>query len=308
MAKNPYTLLGVKKSATDKEIQKAYRALAKKLHPDVNPGDEKSAEKFKEVSAAYTLLSDKKLRAQYDSGQVDGSGQQQNPFAGGFGGGQGAARGAGGQEFHEMGDLFSSLFGMQMGAGGPSAQRTGHPFTRTRSRAQKGADIRYQLEIDLPEAIRGVVKHIKMANGKTLKITIPKGTKDDDVLRLRGKGEPGLYGGPNGDAKINIKTKPHKYLKRDGDNLRLELPISLKEAVLGAKIHVPTPNGKVSVTIAKGSSSGKTLRLKGKGVNGGDLFVRLLIVLPETISDHLLECVDADPNFDEKNPRDKVIL
>ena len=304
MAKNPYTLLGVKKTATDKEIQKAYRALAKKLHPDVNPGDKKSAEKFKEVSAAYTLLSDKNLRAQYDSGQVDGSGQQQNPFAGGFGG----ARPAGGQEFHDMGDLFSSLFGMQMGAGGPTAQRTGHPFTRTRSRAQKGADIRYQLEISLPDAIRGVVKHIKMANGKTLKITIPEGTKDEDVLRLRGKGELGQYGGPNGDARITIKTKSHKYLKRDGDNLRLDLPITLKEAVLGAKIHVPTPKGKVSVTIAKGSSSGKVLRLKGKGVKGGDLLIRLMIQLPDSISENLRDSIDADPNFEDINPRDKVIL
>jgi DnaJ-class molecular chaperone len=304
LAKNPYTILGVKKSATDKEIQKAYRALAKKLHPDVNPGNAKSAERFKEISAAYTLLSDKKLRNQYDTGQVDGSGQQQNPFAGGHPG----ARPAGGQEYHEMGDLFSSLFGMQMGAGGPAAQRSGHPFSRTRNRAQKGAEIRYQLEISLPDAIRGAVKHIKMANGKTLKITIPQGTKDDDVLRLREKGEPGQYGGPNGDAKITIKTKSHKYLKRDGDNLRLDLPISLKEAVLGAKIHVPTPNGKVSVTIAKGSSSGKTLRLKGKGVKGGDLFVRLMVELPETISDELRECIDGDPNFDDKNPREKVIL
>ena len=307
MAKNPYTLLGVKKTASDKEIQKAYRALAKKLHPDVNPGDKKSAEKFKEVSAAYTLLSDKKLRAQYDSGQVDGSGQQQNPFAGGFGGARGA-RGAGGQEFHEMGDLFSSLFGMQMGAGGPAAQRTGHPFTRTRSMAQKGADIRYQLEISLPDAVRGVVKHIKMANGKTLKITIPEGTNDEDVLRLRGKGQPGQHGGPNGDARITIKTKSHKYLKRDGDTLRLDLPITLKEAVLGAKIHVPTPNGKVSVTIAKGSSSGKVLRLKGKGVKGGDLLIRLMIQLPESISDNLRDTIDADPNFEDINPRDKVIL
>jgi len=304
LAKNPYTILGVKKTATDKEIKTAYRRLAKKMHPDVNPGDQKTADKFKEVSAAYTLLSDKKLRAQYDSGKVDASGQQQNPFAGGFGG----ARGAGGQEFHDMGDLFSSLFGMQMGGAGPGAQRTGHPYTRTRNRAQKGAEIRYQLEISLPEAIRGDVKHIKMANGKTLKITIPEGTKDEDVLRLRGKGEPGQFGGPKGDAKITIKTKSHKYLKRDGDKLRLDLPITLKEAVLGAKIHVPTPNGKVSVTIPKGSNSGKTLRLKGKGVKGGDLFVRLMIELPKTISDELRECIDADSNFGDINPRDKVIL
>lgn len=302
MVKDPYKILGVARSATDKEIQKAYRALAKKLHPDVNPGDKKSAEKFKEVSAAYTLLSDKDLRRQYDTGQVDASGQQKNPFAGRGGpGGMGGM--GGGAEYHDMSDLFSSLFGMQMGG----AQRTGHPFTRTRAaRPQKGANVRYQLEISLAEAIKGGTKHIGMANGKTLKITIPKGTKDGDVLRLRGKGEAGIQGGPPGDAKIEIKTKNHKYLKRDGNDLRLDLPITLKEALLGAKIKVPTPNGRLSVTVPKGSSSGKVLRLKGKGVKNGDLLVRLMIALPDEPSAELLEIVEADKGDGDKNPRDKI--
>ena len=204
-----------------------------------------------------------------------------------------------------MSDLFSSLFGMQVGGG---AQRTGHPFTRTRARAQKGADIRYQLEIPLPEAIKGASKQVRMSNGKTLKISIPKGTKDEAVLRLKGKGEPGINGGPNGDAKITIKTKAHKYLKRDGNNLRMDIPITLKEALVGAKIQIPTPEGRVSVSIAKGSSSGKTLRLKGKGVNGGDLLVRLMIVLPDTIDSELLALVSDKKAAIEPNPREKIIF
>jgi len=301
LVKDPYKILGVTRKATDKEIQKAYRGLAKKLHPDVNPGNKKSAEKFKEVSAAYTLLSDKNLRAQYDSGKVDGSGQRTNPFGGGPGG-MGGMGGAGG-EYHDMSDLFSSLFGMQMGG----AQRTGHPFTRTRGvRPQKGAEVRYQLEISLAEAIPGTVKHIGMANGKTLKIKIPKGTDDGDVLRLRGKGEPGVQGGPAGDAKITIKTKSHKYLKRDGNNLRLDVPITLKEALLGAKIKVPTPTGTLSLTVPKGSSSGKTLRLKGKGVKNGDLLVRLLVVLPEKPSKKLLKAIESETKGADQDPREKI--
>ena len=291
MAKDPYKILGVKRGASDDDIRKAYRSLAKKHHPDVNKGNKASAERFKEISAANALLSDKKLRAQYDTGKVDASGNQKNPFAGG--GGMGGA-GMGGQG--DMADLFSSLFGMQMGG----QQRAGHPYTR-HTPPQKGADIRYQLEITLPEAVAGAVKHVRMSDGKSLKISIPVGTNDEAVLRLRGKGSAGAAGGPNGDAKVTIKVKSHKYLRRDGDNLRLELPITLKEAVLGAKIQVPTPTGKLSLKIAAGSSSGKTLRLKGKGVKNGDLLVRLMIVLPQTLSKDLQKALKSTD--DEENPR-----
>ena len=283
MAKDPYKLLGVKRSATDKDIKSAYRALAKKLHPDVNPGNKKAAERFKEVSAANTLLTDKKLKAQYDAGGIDASGNQQHPFAGrGFGGAQGQGMGGG-----DMSDLFSSLFGMQMGGGGP---RTGQPFTRTRAQPQKGADVRFHLDISLPDAVKGVTKQVRMGS-QAFKISIPEGTKDEAVLRLRGKGSPGIQGGPDGDAKVTINVKPHKYLRRDGNKLRLDLPITLKEAVLGAKIEVPTPKGKISMKIAPASSSGKTLRLKGKGEKGGDLLVRLMIILPEKMGRDLKSCV-----------------
>ncbi|HHL42707.1 MAG TPA: J domain-containing protein [Hellea balneolensis] len=297
MVKDPYKILGVKRTADEKEIKKAYRQLAKKLHPDVNPDDEKAQERFKEVSAAYTLLSDKDLRAQYDSGQIDGSGQQQNPFAG-RGGFQNADFG----EHAEMADIFSTLFGMNMG-GGP---RTGHPFTRSRAHPmpRRGADVRYELEIPMIEAITGASKQIRMSDGKSLKLNIPEGIEDGTTLRLRGKGESGIGGGPPGDAKIKIKIKPHKLLRRDGKNLRMDLPISLKEAVLGAKIKVPTPHGAVNLKIAPGTSSGKTLRLKGKGIKGGDLLARLQIILPEKISQDLKTCVKSWD--DEPDPRAKL--
>ncbi len=299
MAKDPYKILGVKRGASDDDIRKAYRSLAKKHHPDVNKGNKASAEKFKEISAANALLSDKKLRAQYDTGKVDASGNQKNPFAGGAGGGMGqGGMGQADMGNGDMADLFSSLFGMQMGG------RTGHPFTR-RTQAQKGADIRYQLEINLPEAVAGTVKHVRMSDGKSLKISIPAGTNDDAVLRLRSKGSAGVGGGPNGDAKITVKVKPHKYLKRDGNHLRLDLPITLEEAVLGAKIEVPTPTGKLSLKIAAGTSSGKTLRLKGKGIasktgENGDLLVRLMIVLPKSIAKNLQKAVKSTKQEDPR--------
>lgn len=299
MAKDPYKLLGVSKSTSDKDIKKAYRALAKKWHPDKNKGDEKASERFKEISAAYTLLSDKKLRAQYDSGGIDASGQQQHPFAGKAGG----YRNASGQQMGgDMSDLFASLFGMQMGGqAGHPGQAGGPQFRRPPPRPQKGADVRYALTITLPEAVAGATKQVRMSDGKQLKISIPEGTNDDATLRLRGKGNPGVNGGPAGDAKITISVKTHKYLRRDGNNLRLDLPITLQEAVLGGKVTVPTPKGNISLSVKPGSSSGKILRLKGKGVKGGDLLVRLMINLPEEMGEDLKDCVGAWE--DQPDPR-----
>jgi DnaJ-class molecular chaperone len=302
VAKDPYKLLGVSKSTSDKDIKKAYRALAKKWHPDKNKGDEKAAEKFKEISAAYTLLSDKKLRAQYDSGGIDASGQQQHPFAGQGGQAGGYRTASGAQMSGDMSDLFASLFGMQMG--GHPGQAGGSQFRRPPPRPQKGADIRYALTITLPEAVAGATKQVRMSDGKQLKISIPEGTNDDATLRLRGKGSPGVNGGPAGDAKITISVKNHKYLRRDGNNLRLDLPITLQEAVLGGKVTVPTPKGNINLSVKPGSSSGKILRLKGKGIKGGDLLVRLMIILPEKMGEDLQKCVGAWE--DQPDPRQKM--
>lgn len=282
MAKDPYKLLGVSKTATEAEIKKAYRQLAKKMHPDANPGNEKAADRFKEITAAYTLLSDKNLRAQYDSGKVDASGQQQNPFAGGgnpFGGSnpfqsRGGFQNAG-MGGDDMADLFSSLFGMQMGAGPGARGRT------QMRRPQKGADVRYKLTLTFAEAFGGGAKRVRMGNGNMLDVKIPKGTVDGVTLRLRGKGQSGTHGGPAGDAKVDITVKPDKNFALEGKNLRLTLPISLQEAVLGAKVRVPVPNGAFSLNIPEGTNSGKTFRFKGKGLPGGDLLVTVQIVLDD---------------------------
>ena len=305
MAKDPYKLLGVPKTASDDEIRKAYRALAKKYHPDVNKDKPQMAEKFKEISAAYSLLSDKEMKKRYDSGQVDGSGQQQNPFGGGrspFGTGFGGMGGMGGGRRGQMGgnddmaELFSSLFGMNMGGmqGGMNQQRRRPP--------QKGADIRYKITLPFVDAITGGTK--KLTGGLTVKI--PKGVEEGQVLRVIGKGKDGINGGPKGDAKVEISIKPHKSFKRDGKKLRLTLPISLKEAVLGGKVSVPLPGGDVGLKIPAGANTGQKMRLKGKGIAGGDLIVTLQIILAEGDT---VELKDWANSSDDKgfNPRDSLL-
>ncbi len=300
MAKDPYKLLGVPRTASDAEIRKAYRALAKKYHPDVNKDKPEMAEKFKEISAAYSLLSDKEMKKRYDSGQVDGSGQQQNPFAGGrspFGTGFGDMGGMGGGRRGQMGgqddmaELFSSLFGMNMGGMQGGMQQRRRP-------PQKGADIRYKITIPFVDAITGGTK--KLTGGVTVKI--PKGVEDGQVLRVIGKGKDGINGGPKGDAKVEISIKPHKNFMRDGNKLRLTLPISLKEAVLGGKVTVPLPNGEVGLKIPAGANTGQKMRLKGKGIAGGDLIVTLQLVMAEGDADALTEWASSAKS-DDFDPR-----
>lgn len=309
MAKNPYTLLGLKKGATKAEIKTAYRTLAKKLHPDVNKNDPKVSERFKEVTAAYTLLSDDKLRAQYDSGQVDGSGQQQNPFAGSnpFGGGGpqsgfgGFNRASGGGD--DMGDLFSSLFGMNSGpfASGRAGAK------RTAMQAQKGADVRYKMQLPLMTALKGGAKTLQGG----LKVKLPAGVKDGQVLRLRGKGRSGVNGGPAGDAKIEITIKLHKYLRREEDDLHLDLPITLSEAAKGAKVDIPMPSGTVKLNIPAGTNSGKRFRLTGKGaptpMGAGDLYVTTQIKLSTTELAALPSMAETWPDMGENDIRSGLL-
>lgn len=294
---DPYSILGVARGASEKDIKSAYRKLAKELHPDRNADNPKAAERFSEVTRAYDLLSDKDKRARFDRGEIDIDG---NPTGFGFGGAGGFA-GAGGQRGFradgfegfgagndagiDLGDIFEGLFGGRGGFGG-GANSFGNGG-RARA-APRGANVAYQLGVSLPDAAARATQRITLADGKTIDLKLPAGVEDGTQMRLAGKGEPGP-GGP-GDAIVTIRIQPHPFFRRDGDNLRLDLPISLDEALNGAKVKVPTADGAVMLTIPPGSSSGKTLRIPGKGFsrkNGtrGDQLVTLEIQLPEGDAD-----------------------
>jgi DnaJ-class molecular chaperone len=288
MAEDPYKVLGVPRTATDEEIRRAYRKLAKELHPDLNPTSPASAEeRFKKVSGAYDIVGDPEKRKQYDRGEIDANGEQrryQRAHAGGspFGGRTGGARPPG-DEFG-FGDIFSDLFGSMRGGRGAEA---GAPFRL------RGQDVRYTLEVDFLEAVNGATKRVTMPEAGMLDLNVPEGVADGQILRLRGKGGPAGRGGEPGDALIEVRVRPHQQFKRSGDDISIDLPIALDEAVLGAKVEVPTISGRVQLTIPKGTSSGRVFRLKGKGVrngasgNTGDQLVTVQIVLPDKIDDEL---------------------
>lgn len=284
---DPYSILGVARGASEKDIKSAYRKLAKELHPDRNQDNPKAAERFSEVTRAYDLLSDKDKRARFDRGEIDIDGNPTMGF-GGMGGGFGGRdqrgfradgfEGFGGGEGIDLGDIFDGLFGGRggMGGGGFGGQRRGP--------APRGANVQYRLGVSLPDAALLATQRITLANGQTIDLKLPAGVEDGTQMRLAGKGEPGPGG--NGDAIVVIHLQPHPFFRRDGDHLRLDLPVSLDEAVGGAKLKVPTPDGAVMLTLAPGTSSGKTLRLKGKGFtrkdgSRGDQLVTVEVQLPE---------------------------
>jgi DnaJ-class molecular chaperone len=286
MADDLYSVLGVAKSASAEDIAKAYRKLAKKLHPDLNPGDKKAEEKFKQVTAAYDILGDEKKRRRYDLGEIDASGQErpQQRYYREYAGGEDGARyrsTAGYEDLGAFSDLFGDLFGRGAGAGA-----RGERF------AMRGGDAQYRLEIDFLEAVNGAKKRITLPDGGTLDVTIPAGVEEGQVMRLKGKGMPGIGGGPTGDALVEIMVRPHPVFKREGDDIVVEVPISFDEAVLGGKVEVPTITGSVMATIPPASNSGKTLRLKGRGIKGkggkhGDELVKLAVMMPERIDEEL---------------------
>jgi len=282
MALDLYQRLGVKRGASEAEIKKAYRSLAKQLHPDRNKDKPDAAKRFGEITQAYDLLSDKDKRARYDRGEIDEEGNPKMPFGSGFGGystGGGAQGGPGGAGFEnfqggfggadpaDLSDLFEGLFGAaqrgRQGGGG------GFGGFRQRGRPpQKGTDVAYRLKVPFIDAVALKPQRITLSDGKTIDLKLPQGLEDGTKIRLSGKGEEGPAG--RGDAFVTVEIEPHRFFSRDGNNIRLTLPVTLKEAVLGAKVKVPTPEGNVMVTVPKGTSSGKVLRLKGRGFTAKD--------------------------------------
>ena len=286
-----YQRLGVQRGASEAEIKKAYRSLAKQLHPDRNKDNPNAAKRFGEVTAAYDLLSDKDKRARYDRGEIDEDGNPKMPFgSGGFGGGTRPGGGGGGfdgfqgggfaGETADLSDLFEGLFG------GATGGRRGGGFGGFRQRArapQKGADIAYRLTVPFVDAATLKPQRITLADGKTIDLKLPNGVEEGTKIRLAGKGEQGPDG--PGDGLVTISIAPHPFYRRDGNDIRMDLPVTLKEAVMGAKVKVPTPDGPVMMTIPKGSSSGKVLRIKGRGFTGkngkrGDQLLNLEVSLP----------------------------
>ncbi len=284
---DPYQTLGVARGASEADIKKAYRKLAKELHPDRNKDNPKAAERFSQVTSAYDLLTDKDKRARFDRGEIDGDGNPTMPFgygtggprAGGGGGGfrtQDFDFGGGGAGGPDVGDIFEGLFG-----GRTSGFASG--FGRRSAPPPKGANLAYKLRVPFADAATLAPQRVTLGDGKTIDLKLPAGVEDGTQMRLTGKGEPGPGGA--GDAIVTIEVEPHRFFTRDGDDVRLDLPVTLKEAVLGGAVKVPTVEKAVMLTVPAGSTSGKTLRIKGRGFHRkgggrGDQLVTLMVDVP----------------------------
>lgn len=297
---DPYKTLGIERGASEADIKKAYRKLAKELHPDRNKDNKSATERFSQVTAAYDLLSDKDKRARFDRGEIDGDGNPAAPF--GFGGGGSARTGAGGfQQAGDFGDIFEGLFGGRgggFGGGGGFGQRAAPP---------KGANVAYRLAVDFEDAAASRPQRITLRDGKTIDLKLPAGVETGTQMRLAGKGDPGPGGA--GDAIVTIEIGNHAFYRRDGDAVRLDLPIGLSEAVLGASIKVPTVDGPVMMSIPPGTSSGKVLRLRGRGFTAksgtrGDQLVTLMIEVP--VDDDALKTWAENSHAMLGNPRAKL--
>ncbi|MEA2876363.1 MAG: hypothetical protein QOF14_1559 [Hyphomicrobiales bacterium] len=326
--RDPYEVLGVSKGASPEDIKKAYRKLAKKLHPDSNKKDPKAADKFAELNSAHEIVGDADKRKAFDRGEIDAEGKPRFQGFEGFGGSRGGPGGPGfGREgnfesftwgpegFRRRGgapggggagggqgfeDILSQMFGGRA-RGGPGAAFEAEDI----GSAIRGQDVTATAVITLNEAAHGGTRRLELPIGKEVEFKIPPGIADGKQIRLRGQGMPAPHGGPPGDVLITLSIAPHPVFKVDGQNLRLELPVTLYEAVLGAKVRVPTLDGAVELSIPANTSSGRVFRLKGKGLpgkpNAGDLYATVKIVLPDGKDAELEELMKK---WREQNPHD----
>jgi DnaJ-class molecular chaperone len=291
---DPYAVLGISREATQEEIRKAYRRLAKASHPDLHPGDKGAEARFKEIAAAYGILGDEKKRTRFDSGEIDASGAERQPE----------------REFYrqhaEAGPGFK--YERRWQASGPDDEDDlfAQIFGQSRAGAKaRGSDVGYTMAVEFTEAVNGAKKRVTMADGKTLDIVIPAGLQDGQVLRLRGQGRPGPKGGEPGDALVEVHVTAHPIFHRDGNNIRSVLPITPGEALAGATVEAPTVSGAVQLRVPKGSNTGSILRLRGKGVvspqGKGDHFLELRVVLPAHPDEELVRSLTQ---WEAKHPYD----
>lgn len=318
MSNDPYASLGLTKTASDADIKKAYRKIARTSHPDLKPDDAKAEARFKAASAAYDLLKDPETRARFDRGEIDASGAERqerqfyreyaeapgNPYRSGQ-----YQSGPRPEDFGDASDIFDEFLRQRAGEGGQYSRQYGQQNFRAR-----GPDRRYTLEVPFLDAVNGGSTQIQLPEGAALEVKIPEGVADGQTIRLRGKGNPGMGGGPAGDALVTLTVRAHAIFRRDGDDIVITLPISLDEAVLGGKIATPTINGKVNLSIPKGASSGQILRLRGRGVKSpgskerGDQRVELSIASPPEIDSDLAEFMEGWRKNHAYDPRKGMMI
>ena len=325
--RDPYEILGVPKSASEAEVKSAYRKLAKKLHPDANKHDPKAATRFAELNAAYEIVGDDEKRKAFDRGEIDAEGKPrfQGFNAGAGAGGPWGQQGAGSSHFESFSfgpdgfqrrssggggagatgfeDLLRGMFGGGMGGAGARGGRTTFE-TEDFGAETSGQDLQATLTISLPEAAKGSKARVSLPTGKEIEVKIPAGITDGQQIRLKGQGWPSAHGRA-GDALITVNVAPHPLFKPDGTDLRLELPITLYEAALGGKVRVPTLDGAVELAIPAGTNSGRTFRLKGKGLKAkgatGDLLATVRIALPDQLDDDFKKLMET---WRDKKPYD----
>jgi DnaJ-class molecular chaperone len=303
---DPYTVLGASKTASEDEIRQAFRKLAKKHHPDLNPGNKEAEAKFKEISQANEILSDPEKRRRFDAGEIDASGQETPPrgfYQDEAGGPSGRKyyRAGGHEDFVDMGGIFSEMFGQRRGFGGGAQGFEGFDMG--------GLPVSYTLAVPFLVAARGGKQRVTLPDGRTLDIDVPEGTSDGTTLRLKGQGMPGGKGQPAGDAYVEIRVQPHAFFEARDNDIHVEVPVTLREAVLGGRIKVPTVSGSVMLSVPAGSNTGTTLRLKGRGLldrksrQHGDQYVKLKVMLPDKPDDKLKAFLDSWEAGKTQDPR-----